>query len=163
MLFRSVVALGLLLASKVLLASQPTASHDQHSQSTCEAGVDCSSSVVAASQSAVFYNHVPLGIVKLNVKTGKPLWTFSPPKGWIGSNLIILGSRIFFSGNAWSPCGPVYALEKDTGKVLWSQEYSSCRIWSDGQRLYLQGDSGDGVRALDSATEIGRASCRERV
>lgn len=148
----AIIALKALLFAALLAMSQIAVSPLQDSALAKEPSIDWSSSPVAASPSAVFYNNVPSGIVKLNAKTGQQLWAFSPTKGWIVSNVVTLRSRVYVTGNALSPCGPIYALNSDSGKVVWSRKYSSCRIWSDGQRLYLQGNSGDGVRALDPVT-----------
>jgi len=148
----TVIALQVLLLGAPMAMSQTAVPTRRDSALAQELGIDWSSSPVAAIQSAVFYNRVPSGVVKLNAKTGQQLWSFSPKRGWIGSNVVILGPQVYFTRNALSPCGPVYALNSDSGRIAWSKEYSSCRIWSDGQHLYLQGSSGDGVRALDPVT-----------
>jgi len=148
------IAFGALLLGTLLAGRQPAANRNTNSPSVCEAGNDCSSSPVAVSRGAVFYNHVPVGVVKLDAQTGKPLWTFSPPKGWVASNLLTLGSRVFFAGNTAGPCAPVYAMGTGTRQIEWSKDYGSCPIWSDGRRLYLQGGNGDGdgVIAVDPST-----------
>jgi outer membrane protein assembly factor BamB len=145
-------ACAVALFSAMLAGGQSGASDRENLGPACEAGVECSSFFVASSRSALFYNRVPTGIVKLEIKTGRPLWTFSPRKGWVASNLVTTRSVLFFAGNTAGPCGPIYAVDTGSGRLKWSKDYSSCRIWSDGERVYLQGASGDGVRALDPVT-----------
>lgn len=148
------IVFGVLVIGTNFAMGQPAASRDADLLSACEAGVDCSSSPVAAAGSAVFYSRAPTAIVKLDIQTGKPLWTFAPPKGWIASNLVALGSRVFFAGNTAGPCAPFYAIDARTRRAEWWKGYGSCPIWSDGRRLYLQGGNGDGdgVMAVDPAT-----------
>jgi len=144
--------IGVLLSYPILAGTVPAGNHRAAPAPDCEAGVVCSGSLVAAGRGALFYNRVPTGIVKLDAQTGQPLWTFSPPKGWVASNLVTTRSLLFFAGNTAGPCGPIYAVDTESGQTKWSKDYSSCRLWSDGQRLYIQGATGDGVRALDPMT-----------
>lgn len=148
------IAFGVLLVGTSLAVGPPAASHNADSLSACGAGLDCSGSPVSVDRGGVFYNHVPDGIVKLDAKTGKLLWTFSPPNGWVASNLVTLGLRVFFAGNTDGPCAPVYAVDARTRQTEWVKDYGSCPIWSDGRRLYLQGGNGDGdgIMAVDPAT-----------
>jgi len=98
-------------------------------------------------------------IVELNSVSGRPLWSYSPPEGRFSSNVVALGELLFFAGHGPGPCRPIYALKAETRKLVWSKGYGSCELWTDGQRLYLQGESGDGIRALAPATgkELWRA------
>jgi outer membrane protein assembly factor BamB len=146
-----IAMLAVLLSYPILAMNQASRKLLPDSVSTCETGVDCSHSPVAASKGTLYYDAASV-IVGLNSETGKPLWTFSIPKGWVASNLVTVGSLIFFAGNTAGPCGPIYAMNTETRQVVWSRDYSSCAIWSDGLRLYLQGGSGDGIRAVDPAT-----------
>ena len=118
------------------------------------AGLECEIcySYVAASRNAVFYTSSNDEFVKLDARTGRPLWTSTPlPKvGLVGYRIVVLDSHVYFGLTA--PCGPVEALWTDTGKVAWSKNYYSCFLGSDGKRLYLQAQGGDGLYALDPTT-----------
>lgn len=139
--------LAVFLISVLSIAAQRGKDTEFHANSMCKEGLDCSELPVARSAGGIVYNTGD-AIVQLNPATGKPLWIYSPAKGRISSNIVTLDNLLFFTGNTAGPCGPIYALDGSTRKVVWSMSYSSCKLWTDGRLLYLQGDSGDGVRAL---------------
>jgi outer membrane protein assembly factor BamB len=147
------VAFGVFLLYAILSVGQPRGSRYTGSVSPCRAGIDCSKFPAVASDAVLYYGSTT-NIIALNVETGKPLWTYSMQKGWVASNLVTLGSRVFFASNTAGPCAPVYAIGTGTQKIEWSKDYGSCPIWSDGRRLYLQGGNGDGdgIIAVDPAT-----------
>jgi len=107
---------------------------------------------IAVSRNAVFYASSTTEVVKLDARTGRLLWTFPLPSkaGLVGDSVAVFDSRVFFGLTA--PCGSVDALWADSGKVAWSRNHYSCFLGSDGQRLYLQAQGGDGLYALDPTT-----------
>ena len=147
------VAFGVFLLHPILSVGRPGRGRYAGTVSTCRSGGDCSKFPAAASDAALYYGSTT-SIIALNVETGKPLWTYSLKKGWIASNVVALGSSVFFASNTAGPCAPVYAIGTETQKIEWSKDYGSCPIWSDGRRLYVQGGNGggDGIIAVDPAT-----------
>ncbi len=139
------------LCTAFLAAAPPDADSNNSSGSICQSGLDCSHVPVIQSAQGIVYN-TGGAIAYLNSMTGKPFWSYSPTKGRVSSNIVTLGDLLFFAGNTAGPCGPIYAVEATTRKIAWSDSYSSCRLWTDGRLLYLQGSSGDGVRALVPTT-----------
>lgn len=111
--------------------------------STCAAGIDCSKFSIVINKGVLYYNSTSQ-IIALNAGSGRHLWTYSLPKSWIASNLLTLGSQLFFTDNAYDTCAPFYAISMKTHKIIWSKNYDSCLIWSDGKQLYFQAGSRDG-------------------
>lgn len=113
---------------------------------------DCSyAAAIPYSKNDIAYN-TGAHVVRLDAMTGHLLREYSLPSSRVASNVVVVNNTIFASGDTSGPCGPIYALSGESSKILWSANYSSCLLWSDGQRLYIQGQGGNGLKALSLAT-----------
>jgi outer membrane protein assembly factor BamB len=91
----------------------------------------------------------PSTVAAFATSTGRPLWSFEAPTGFLSNPIAASSSRVYISADE----GPVYAIDAGTGTVLWQRDlggtYGGGATVANGV-VYV----GGGIRlyALDAAT-----------
>lgn len=127
-------------------------------QSPCAPGRGCLGSQIVANKKDLYYA-LGTGVVGLHLSSGKLFSIFYQQKGlnsvltrFIDSNLLMIGSLLFFVKSAPPAHGWIYAVDVKTGRLVWSKQYTGDQIWTDEHRLYLGRTYSDGLEALNPET-----------